>query len=245
MKKILIIVSCTLLLTGANGLGQSQSNLANRQFIYGGFDANAFTNIKAGYGYTFPEFLDNKGLLVYGEFSFPILLNLKDKTFDTWKIVAGASSELYRIQKFGLRTRVDLFFLRHKQVLGTFTPLGIDLQLSPACHFKKSYLGLQMRWHHAIATHITHSKYAESAFDEIYDKNGKIIQADPKDGWYGNTGSSFNIGIEWFKPLTTTLNLSLDLGLIFFSSPYTGLVDAMMIGQVPLYANLILSYKLE
>jgi len=48
----LIIIFCSLLLIAANGLGQSQSGLANRQFIYGGFDANAFTNIKAGYGYT-------------------------------------------------------------------------------------------------------------------------------------------------------------------------------------------------
>jgi len=189
--------------------------------------------------------LNNKELLVYGEVSFPILLNFKDNSFDTWKIEAGASAELYQIKKFGLRTKVDFFFLRHEQVLGTFTPFGFDLQLSPVYHFKKSYLGLQMKWHQVIATHIAHSEYVASAYDEIYDKNGEIIQASPVDGWYGNTGSSFNIGIEWFKPLTTTLNLSLDLGLIFFSSPYTGLVDAMMIGQVPLYANLVLSYKLE
>lgn len=244
MKRITLIIIFLLCLMVTELFGQTTAERENNLYLMVGVDANAFASFNIGFGYKFQESFRHRGLLLYTNLSIPVLLSTIDRDIDTWRVDTGVSAEIFRANRIGIRSRFNLFLIRHNQVLGTFYPAGFDLQMEPVYHLENGYIGIQLGWHQVIATHITHSEYSKSAFDNIYDKNGELIDLSPKDGWYGDTGSALKAGFEWSYPFADGFEMFLDSGLISFTSPYTGLLDSMMAGQVPFYFDIAISSRL-
>ncbi len=208
-----------------------------------GYTSDAFAGMALGYAQS-PSILPEKDLQVYTRFSFPLLLAAKNRSFDSWEVALGANAGLFTTGKFGTIADIRVFLLHHNQVLGTFMPLGINLRLTPAYYFSGGYLGFQINWNQTIAAHISHSQYVKNTFSDLYSVNKKLMDFRPEDGWYGRTGSHVSIGIEGSRAMGSRYLLYGDLGTIKFSSPYTGIFDAMMMGQVPFFANVRLYYKM-
>ena len=236
--KILHITIFAILLAGISKPLLSQTN--DKCFSLG-VTSDAFAGMELGYAQN-PGFLKENNLLVYVRFSIPLLLTYQDRSFDSWEIKTGVQSELFRKSNWGAIGGIQLFLIRHHQILGNFFPLGVNIRLTPGYHFPRGFLGFQINWNQTIATHISHSQYVKDTFTNlsIYDKI--LIDIHPKDGWYGATGSHFSFGLEGRWDMSRRISLYGDLGIIQFSSPYTGLFDAMMMGQVPIFLNMQLFY---
>lgn len=208
-----------------------------------GYTTDAFAAIELEYAEN-PGILQKNNFHMYTRVSFPVLLAIKDESFDTWQLKAGIRSDLFADKKLGAIGDIRLFMMHHDQVLGSFIPLGVNIQLTPCCYFAKGYLGIQFTWNRVIATHISHSRYVDNTFTDITDASGREILLHPQGGWYGSTGSHVSIGIENRWDLGSKFSLYGDVGIMKFSSPYTGMFDAMMMGQVPFYGHLRLYYTL-
>ena len=239
MKNILIIAIVLFL----SALAQPLFSQTGNQNFSLGLNSDALGGMELGYAQQ-PGFLKGKNLQLYVRFSIPLLLAAKDKSTDTWEIKLGARSKLFKKNNFGLLGDVQLFMMHHQQILGNFMPLGMNARLTPCYHFSKGYLGFQVNWNQILATHISHSSYVKNTFKNISAADETQLNIYPKDGWYGATGSFFSFGLESAWELGRQFTFYGDLGIINFSSPYTGLFDAMMMGQVPFYGNLRLLYKM-
>lgn len=243
MKKLPIIL-LTILSTGNVSFSQHiVHENPEGKIISLGYISDAFAGMELGYAQN-PNILPEKDLQVYARFSFPLLLAVKERSFDSWEVALGANAELFTTGKFGAIGDIQFFLMHHHQILGNFMSLGINVRLTPCYRFAKGYLGFQVNWNQTIATHISHSRYVKDTFTNlnIFDKN--LLDIHPQNGWYGDTGSHISFGIEGGVDMSQRLFLYGDLGIIKFSSPYTGMFDAMMMGQVPFYGDLCLFYKL-
>lgn len=243
MKK-LFLISFAILIAGSMSYSQHIGNEnPEGQIISLGINSDAFAGMELGYAQS-PGTHQEKDLQIYARFSFPLLLTRKGNSFDSWELNLGANAELVTVGQFGTIADIRFFLIHHHQILGTFMPLGFNLRLTPAYHFQNGYLGFQINWNQTIATHISHAQHVKHTFADlnIADKNSMDIH--PRDGWYGSIGSHVGFGIESGWVTGSRFFLYGDLGIINFSSPYTGLFDAMMMGQVPFYGNLRLFYKM-
>ena len=238
MKKLFIITFVFLVASPTQPLF---SQTADRYFSLG-LNSDAFSGMELGYAQQ-PGFLRKKDVQLYVRFSIPLLMAVKDRSTDTWEIKLGARSELFKKSKFGLLGDVQLFMMHHHQILGEFLPLGINARLTPCYHLTKGYLGFQVNWNQIMTTHISHSQYVKETFEDLSAFDKTQLNTHPKDGWYGDTGSHFRFGLEGAWELNRQFTFYGDLGIINFSSPYTGLFDAMMMGQAPFFGNLRLYYK--
>ena len=208
-----------------------------------GVNSDAFGGMELGYAHN-PGILKEKNLQFYVRFSIPLLRTVKDRAFDTWEIKIGARSELFNKNNVGTFGDIQLFLMHHHQILGEYIPLGMNVRFTPCYHFSEGYLGFQVNWNQIMATHISHSSYVKDTFENISVSDETLLNIHPKDGWYGDTGSHFSFGLEGAWELSRQFTFYGNLGLIKFSSPYSGLFDAMMMGQVPFYGNFRLFYKI-
>lgn len=191
-----------------------------------------------------PGLLQKHDLRVYSYFRIPVLLAFKNKAMSSWEIDLGANASLFSAGRFSTIADIRFFLMRHHQALGTFLPVGIHLHLTPAYHFLKGYLGFQIGWNQTVVTHISHSDYVKNTFADLTADDHLSIKNHPEDGWYGNMGSHLCFGLENGWEVGSRLFLLGDLGLILFSSPYSGMFNAMSMGQVPIYFNIRLFYKI-
>lgn len=244
MLKITFMISFFMLFSVQSLTAQFiHSDDSQNQTVSLGFNSDAFVGMELGYAQN-PGIQQEKDMRIYLCLSFPLLLAAKDKSFDSWEIKLGANLELFTTDKFGTIGDIQFFLMHHHQILGTFMPLGINLRLTPSYHFSGGYLGFQVNWNQTIATHISHSNYVKNTFTDLNVADKNLMDIHPRDGWYSSTGSHFGFGIESGWKINQRISLYGDLGIIKFSSPYTGLFDAMMMGQVPFYGDLRLFYKI-
>jgi hypothetical protein len=208
-----------------------------------GFSQDAFVAMDLGYSQN-PGILKQSDLQVYARISVPIVLSIKDKSLDSWRFTLGINSGWQGVGRLGLITDVRCYVMHHKQVLGTFVPLGMKLTLTPAYKCPKGYLGFQFRWDQNLITHIAHSDYVKNTFTSITLSDNQLLDMHPEDGWYRSSGSHLGFGIEGGRTFGERSLVVVDLGILKFKSPYTGMLDAMSIGQVPLYLDMRLHYKI-
>lgn len=243
MKYVLGALLLVQMFTHISFARDFRDKTAGDRMLSVGFNSDAFAGMELGYRRS-PGILQDKDLQIYARFSFPLFLALKDKAFDSWELKLGANAELMTTGRFGTLADIHFFLLHHHQILGTFIPLGFNLRLTPAYHFHSGYLGFQINWNQTIVTHISHSQYVKDTFADLNPADKNYLNIHPKDGWYGSTGAHVGFGIESYWQVGSRCSLYGDLGITKFSSPYTGLFDAMMMGQVPFYGNLRLYYNL-
>ncbi len=243
MNNLFTISFVLMFATCALNAQHIQNNNSWDRMVTLGLNSDALTGVEVGYMQN-PGILAEKDFHIYIRFSFPLLLVVKDKSFDTWEIKVGANSQLFRKGNFGTLVDLQLYLMHHEQILGTFMPVGYNICITPVHYFTKGYLGLQINWNQTITTHISHSQYVKDTFSNLNILNKMLRYNSPQNGWYNDTGSHFGFGIEGGAELGDLFFLYGDFGMLKFSSPYTNMFDAMMMGQVPFYGNLRLTYKL-
>ena len=208
-----------------------------------GLTSDAFGAMEMGYAHDIPS-SKQLSALYYVRFSIPVILAIKTKAVNAWEINAGVQSGLLTREKFSTRGEFRISFSRHKQILGHFMPMTLNIGLTPCYNIPKGYIGLQASWNQVLWTHISHSQYVQNSYQDITDAEGNILTVHPRDGWYTGTGSYVNIGIEGYRQMSQKIAIYAELGLTKYSSLYSGIFDAMMIGQIPFYSNLRLFYSM-
>lgn len=240
----LFIIALVILFTSNIGFAQTfSSNEQDNKYLSFGLNSDSFTGFELGYEQK-PGILREKDLSIYLRFSFPLLLTVRDRSFDTWEVKLGMNSKLFIVNEFGVIGDINFFLIHHNEILGEFIPLGVNLRITPSYSFDGGYIGLQLNWNQIIATHISHSQYVKESFENLNSIDNEILNIHPKDGWYTFTGSHLGFGIEGGWDVSQRFFLYGDIGIIKFSSLYSGMFDAMMMGQVPFYGNLRVLYKL-
>jgi hypothetical protein len=172
----------------------------------------------------------------------PVLISFNGEKNRAYKFFTGYRYGILGRGRFVLDGDISFFLMHHSSVLGNFIPVGYDMGLYPGIIINKSYLGLIVSWHSAVATHISHSEYSRECFNDI--QNAGQLNNGPEDGWYANTASTMTYGLEYFTPLGSKLSIDLKAGLVDHISEYTGMLDAMMIGQIPFSFSVNLIYGL-
>jgi hypothetical protein len=115
---------------------------------------------------------------------------------------------------------------------------------TPGYRTKNGYIGFQTNYKQVLFTYINHSEYVKERFSEIYDSNNKLIEMKPRNGFYAFTGSHLSFGLEGMFKLSGRFNVYYDFGVRDYLSKYTGLFNSMMFGQIPIYADIQLNYKI-
>jgi|GEM_PF-2832206 len=222
-------------------------NMTGNEFHHGvvslGLTSDAFGGSEMGYANDIPP-LKEQSAFYYVRVSIPMILTLKSKKLHAWELKAGVKSELRTWGKVSMRGDIQLYVVNHQQVLGHFIPIGANIGLTPCYKFSEGYVGLQASWNQTFATHISYSQYARNSFQYMTDANNNIMDMHPNNGWYASTGSHLNIGIEGYRQISPRIAIYGDMGLTKYSALYSGVFDAMMIGQVPFYGNFRLYYKM-
>jgi hypothetical protein len=245
MKKIiqiLLIVIASSMICIQGGYGQDYGTLYPRSLSLG-INSDSFTGLEMGY--TQPMTISSLPSCYYVKLNVPLLSSIKQKKLDTWEIKIGATLDLFDQNKFIIQSDFNLFSIKHTQSLGTFIPVGFNLKITPGYRTKNGYIGFQTSYNQVLFTYIRHSEYVKERFNEIYDVNNNPMDIKPKNGFYSFTGSHISYGIEGMFKLSNRINMYYDFGMTDYLSEYTGLFNAMMLGQIPIYADIQFNYKLS
>jgi len=243
MKYLFVIMSILWLLSSPLEAQDPDNTVQRDQMFSVGVNSDAFAGLETGYSRN-TGISTNHDIQLYLRLSLPLLLNIRADGLKGWEIKVGANYQLPRKGRFGLIGDMQLYMIRHRQVLGTFLPIGIKLRITPAYYFSKSYLGFQVTWNQTIATRILHSRHVNATFQNIPTSDNIRQNSSPRDGWYTGTGSQWKFGLEGEWDSGRRVLLFGEIGVIQFSSPYTDMFDAMMLGQVPFYMTMRMHYKL-
>jgi hypothetical protein len=242
MKNYYIIVFFLVCWIGIRQcLAQDHKNVSSNSLSVG-VNSDAFMGL--GIGYLRGSALSGIPISYYFNLNVPLLSSVMQMKLDTWELEAGATLEPIRKNWFIFRTDGSLFAMKHTQQLGTFIPLGIALKLTPAYHLNKGYIGFQVMFKQVLVTHIHHSAYVREKFREIYSMDSSLSNKGPQNGFYAFTGRSLYLGIEGMFQVSSRADIYFDLGMIDYLSKYTGLLDAMMFGQIPIYTSIQLNYRI-
>jgi hypothetical protein len=212
-------------------------------FISAGVNQNAFLGLEISYWHSLD--IKDKASWVYGKFELLPLLIAESSSFDTYAFYFGVNSQLLDKGKFLLVADFNVNMRTHKNVSGTFTPLGFMLKATPAIKSKNGFLGMQLKLNQTLVTKIEHSDYVKERFEDIIDGNGKDLNLSPKDGFFLSTGSFLDIGFETQFKLSRKLDMYFDIGWRQFFSPLTSGSDALMFGQLPVFTDLRVCYYFE
>jgi hypothetical protein len=212
-------------------------------YITAGLESDAFLSLSLGYYHLIPGNGEKQASLIYGEIQAPVLIALKGEGNHAFRLDAGYQWGGICLERFCVDGQANLFFMNHSTVLGTFRPLGTEIGGSAGIQLGRSCLGLFCEWHHVLAVHISHSDYSRECFSEI-PSGGSPFRA-PEDGWFSNTGSMIGYGIRYCTPAGKKLLLNIDIGAVSHLSEYTGMLDAMMIGQLPFMLDVKFLYGLH
>ncbi len=224
---------------------QTDYRSKSKHSITAGINSDGFFGLECGYKYKSKVIINNNELYWGSHFQFPILINIKEGNIQDWEFRLSATSNVLHPSNYNINVGLSLYSIRHKQILGDFFTIGNNVRVTPRYMFKyKGYLGIQLELQNSIATHIFPSDYVASTYQELYDKNNKLICNSPKKGWYKSTGTSYKTGIEFFTPVSKKTGLYFDLGLQYFNSKYIHYFDNMAAGFVPLYMNISITHFL-
>jgi len=245
MKKlihILLFVFFMIFSSSHNLQAQTNSN-TTASFVTAAINSDAFTGLE--FGYLHGSNIADNSILYYARINIPIFLSLKQKRLDTWEIKFGAEATVVDNDKFLLLSDLNVFILRHKQILGTFLPIGFNIKITPAYKMKNGYLGFQAIFNQVCATYINHSDYIKDTFNDITTSTNQLYSTEPQNGFYDLTGNSLNLGLESKFKINDSLEMYFDLGMTNYLSKYTSLFDAMMFGQIPFYLDIRMDYMLS
>lgn len=206
-----------------------------KKSISTGINSDAFGGIEIAY---------NTGISLWKKpseiqmgISYPLLLNLKETPYTAFGINAAIENLTIQKKSFLLKTGIGMDLLFHKQISGTFFPIGIHFKAIPAFRIKNGYIGMLCRYHQTLATYIHFSHYALERFDDIYDTQGNLINIKPRDGFFRLTAQRLEIGLSMEFPLFSRYRCSVETGYVDYLSPYTNAFNAMMFGQIPVFMN--------
>jgi len=212
-------------------------------YLAAGLGSDAFLNLSLSYHHFVPGKRENRGSLFHAGMQVPVLIALRGEGNHPFRIDAGYRWGGTCRDRFYMDGQLDLFLMNHSTVLGTFRPVGAEMTGSAGFQLRRSFLGVFCEWHHVLATHITHSEYSGQSFKGILPDGSPV--AAPVDGWYAHTASLIGYGIRYSTPLGGRLVLKTDIGAVSHLSEYTGMLDAMMIGQLPFMMDVQLYYCLR
>ncbi len=242
-KRFLIVAILVLGSGGALPLFSESPDISSCHGVYIGINSDSFLGIDFGYSHTFTEKAPGGfRLSAYGTVSLPLPLAISEGTLDTFEFTAGARADAPVRGPFILSGSLELGVLHHADTLGIAVPILISANLMPALRFATWHFGLDLRTTMAAATYLRHSNMVKETFRSITDGDGKSIDSSPVDGWYSPTGFSVRGGIEFAHTPGAHLGYRISTGLAWYPSPYTGMLDAMMIGQIPFYLETGFSY---
>jgi len=212
-------------------------------YLAAGLESDAFLSTSLAYYHLVPGSRDNRASMLHAGIQVPVLLAFKGEGNHAFRLDAGYQwGGIYR-ERYCVDGRLDLFFMNHSAVLGTFRPVGAELNGAAGFRFRRSFLGIFCKWHHVLATHVTHSDYSKESYKEIIP--GGISGFVPMDGWFSNTASMIGYGVRYSSPVRGRMALNVDIGAVNHLSEFTGMLDAMMIGQLPFMLEMKLFYRLQ
>ncbi len=241
MKKIKPIIIIALLCISCSTFSQENPVYPSQAFSIN-LNADAFSGLEFGYHHRV-HLLDHNPTL-YASFNFPLFLAIRQKNLDTWETNFGITQTFSMYEKLIFVSSLNLFSGKHKQILGTFIPVGMDLKITPSLKTKSGYARFQLDYTQVLGTHITYDDLVKQSFQDILDVNGNPYLSEPTDGWYALTGNYMKYGIESLFYLTQKTALYFDLGMIQYFSKYTRGFDSMMYGQVPFYMDLQILFRI-
>ncbi|HKK63329.1 MAG TPA: hypothetical protein VJ951_12265 [Bacteroidales bacterium] len=239
MRKIIILITLLGIMYPGSSMAE---NTEEPGTIMINLNADAFAGLE--FGYQHPIGISDFNFNVYAKTNFPLFLTLRQQKLDTWETKFGARSWFVEKQRFLLIGDLNLFFMRHKQVLGTFIPVGLKTNFTPAIKTKSGYIGCQIGYKQILGTHIAHSEQVKESYNDIRDINGNTYKSEPGNGWYALTGNSINLGLEAKYAFSEKIDIRFDIGMIQYISAYTEGFDSMMYGQVPFYMDLQFKFRL-
>jgi hypothetical protein len=176
---------------------------------------------------------DRLALHLRGGWEVPLLLSLSSRSLDAMKFRGGLGMKPVSWRALGIGGGLDVFFDTQHQTLGQLTGLGLDAGMFPGFYLKKSYWGLHMGLHYVALLHVRHSTYAKQTFTMRYpgEKGGR-------DGWYLRPALRLSAGVAGGGLIGNLFCLDMRTGVRFSPSRFRIVMDGMMFGQLPFYANL-------
>ena len=147
--------------------------------------------LEAGYGHDWPEL---RQLQLEAALTVP-LLNIH--RLDDFELSLGASLELWRRGRWGLRGGLFGSVAFTSNAAGDFAALGLELVLAPGYFDERWFLALDLRVRATVAAHLSHSDRVRDTFDERYPEGtpeaGRING--PRDGWVAFPATRYVVGL--------------------------------------------------
>lgn len=244
-KRLYRITALLLGFGAALPLFSEQPDPVSAPVVYLGISSDAFLGIDLGF--THPLAAEQPPervyLEAYGTLSLPVLLSISDGSLDTFAMGIGTTAEFRSSGRFSLFSDLELQALVHNDILGLSVPVIFSARMIPTLRFDTWYCGLNLQASAAVATYMHHGDTVDDTFRDIADGNGEPIDTAPTDGWYGPTGFAIRGGIELAGAPGGRVGYRISTGLVWYPSAYTGMLDAMMIGQIPFYLEAGCSYR--
>lgn len=165
------------------------------------------------------------------------------KEFDSFRLETGAYTTWWERGNFSLAGGIFTTLATNENISGKFIAWGLEIVMQPGYYDKKWFAALNLVWKQTMATHIKHSEYVKSAFDDRYPADTppeKMIDG-PKDGWYGTPAKRWVSGLIGGYKIRKAITLYLGGGIIYTPNKQ----DIFLFGDVgliPFYAQLGIIY---
>jgi len=156
--------------------------------------------------------------------SFPLLVAHQ---LDSFRASAGFSSRWISLGRAGLTGGLTLDLTTAGNDVGDFVALGVAWDLVPHWRFDTWTLGVDLGVRHRLATHISHSALARSAFEGRHTAGAAIPDPGPRDGWYSDTATRWIAGLACSVALSRGVTVDAAGGLLLTDQPFGLLAEGM------------------
>lgn len=194
------------------------------------------------YYYRMDSFFKNKDVVLHATLVSPIFLI---KEVDSFRFGSGASVKYGEWGNFAVVAGTAIYFATNKNVNGNFVAWGLEFDFQPGYFKEKWFISLNLSWKQTLMTHIKHSQYARSAFEDRYPEGISLESTinGPRDGWYRTPAQHWKTGLIAGYRISKSVTLY-GGGGIDYTPNEQGFFMFADVGVIPFYGQIGVVYHL-
>jgi len=223
-----------MVVTNGYALHYSHPDAQGKHGIGAAVTADGFIGIELQYGYRIPNIFKEHDLEINGSIGGPLFGLFPP---DSLRICGGVALGLVDQTPFYLSGMAHVLLQTTKNGVGRFAGIGFDLQIQPAFHFNRGYIGLELGWRQMLSMYMHHNERVVNTFSDRYGDDSNLSSEGPIDGWFGVPATQFIVAIVGGMLIKKRTQLYLSGGLLLTPARGIPWMEGM-IGLIPIYLQM-------
>jgi hypothetical protein len=222
---------------GSAGSLLSEAGRADGDALAAGVDSNTWADLNVHWLHRLDLAWPGGPVRLGASVELPVLLWARTGGLHAARLGAHLLWEPLRSGRLGLSVDAWVRLGLHRDAMGSFATADVLLRVFPALHFDRGDLGLVLGLQQGLATALFPSDYLSEAWRDRYDDGVAHAATGPKQGLIALPTRRFSLGLAGAIDLGARLRLTISAGLLLEPAAGLGLLDRMMVGVWPFFAD--------